>query len=335
MQPASVAQRDEHKEQLAETTQLDVARGDFHCAVIEGLSRQRKSLPPQYFYDARGSELFEDITRLPEYYQTRTEAAILSAHAAEITENIASDGVLVEFGSGSSLKTEMLLAELAPGVAYVPIDVSASALDEARARLAHRFPHIGVHPIAGTFSRVVPLPTELSARPRTGFFPGSTIGNFTPADAIALLRTFQKTLKANSSLIIGIDLKKDARQLVLAYNDSAGVTAAFNLNILARINRELGAAIDLSTFRHEAVFDPRQGRIEMHLVSAIAQDVCIGGLKFRFARGESIHTENSYKYTVAEFSELAFTANWTTQRVWRDDAQQFAVIELTSAVAQS
>ena len=234
-----------------------------------------KTLPCRFFYDARGSELFEEITRLPEYYPTRTEAAILEAHAAEMADGVPDGGVLVEFGSGSSLKTEILLRQLPRLGAYVSIDVSDSALKDATARLAARFPTLDVRPIVGDFSYPVALPPDLAGRHKTGFFPGSTIGNLTPAEAGRLLRVFRRVLSPGGRLIVGVDLKKDARRLVLAYNDAAGVTAAFNLNLLARINRELGGNFDLDAFRHEAIYNPREGRIEMHLESMRDQEVTV------------------------------------------------------------
>ena len=303
---------------------------EFAAAVIDGLSKPRKTLPCRFFYDARGSELFEAITRLPEYYPTRTEAQILSTHAADICDAITDASVLIEFGSGSSLKTEILLDRVADRVTYVPVDVSESALADARRRLERRYPALDVRPIVGDFSYPIRLADGLRTRPRTGFFPGSTIGNLTPAEAVRLLGVFRTALPAGGRLIIGIDLKKDARKLVLAYNDSAGVTAAFNLNILARISRQLGCAIDLGSFRHEAIYDPREGRIEMHLVSTRDQDAKICGRRIRFRAGESIHTENSYKYTVGEFQDLALREGWSPARVWTDGNRQFSVHELIS-----
>lgn len=300
----------------------------FEIAVVEGLSQPRKILPCQYLYDGRGSALFEEITALPEYYPTRAETSILRENASEITESIPDDAVLVEFGSGSSRKTELLLQHLPPTVAYVPIDVSLSALSEAKQRLVGRFPQLEVYPIAGSFVDRFELPTNLHHRPRVGFFPGSTIGNWTLESAVSLLTLFRRVLNKDGRLIVGVDLKKDPRILVRAYNDSAGITAAFNLNLLARINRELGSAIDLSTFRHEAIYDPRKGRIEMHLVSAVEQTIVICGRRFHFRAGESIHTENSYKYTVAEFRDLACKAGWFAGRVWTDRDAQFSVHEL-------
>ena len=301
---------------------------EFEAAVIDGLSKLTKSLPCRFFYDERGSQLFEAITALPEYYPTRTEIGILREHAAEIVASIPGNAVLLEFGSGSSTKTEFLLEHCPPTVTYVPIDVSPSALDEAKQRLARRFPALAVSPVIGSFTDPIDLPAHLRNRPRMGFFPGSTIGNWTPGAALALLRSFRNVLKMNGRMIVGVDLKKDAQTLVRAYNDSAGITAAFNLNILARINRELGSAIDISTFRHEAVYDPRQGRIEMHLVSTVEQTIAICGRRFHVRAGERIHTENSYKYTVSEFQELARRAGWLTGRLWTDAGSQFSIHEM-------
>ena len=301
---------------------------EFSLSVIEGLSKTRKTLPCRYFYDARGSELFEEITRLPEYYPTRTEMGILAEHAAEITDGIGDRGLLVEFGSGSSLKTEILLHRIAERIAYVPIDVSEAALADAKARLARRYPGLDVRTIVADFSGFVALPDDLASRRKTGFFPGSTLGNLAPKDARHLLAGFGRVLGDGGRLIIGIDLKKDPRTLVRAYNDAAGVTAAFNLNLLLRINRELGSTFDERAFRHEAIYDPREGRIEMHLVSKGDQEVELCGRSFNFRNGESIHTENSYKYTIEQFRELAGAAGWQPERVWTDAASQFSVHEL-------
>jgi dimethylhistidine N-methyltransferase len=212
----------------------------------------------------------------------------------------------------------------------VPIDVSESALEDAASRLARRFPALDVRPIIGDFSSPIALPPDLVRRPKTGFFPGSTIGNLAPKEAARLLGVFKSVLSPGGRLIIGVDLKKDARKLVLAYNDAAGVTAAFNLNLLARINREIEPAFDLSSFRHEAIYDPREGRIEMHLVSACVQEVCIRGRRIKFRLGETIHTENSYKYSIQQFQELARSAGWLPAGVWTDDDQDFSVHSLVS-----
>jgi dimethylhistidine N-methyltransferase len=301
---------------------------DFEAAVIKGLSRPRKSLPCRFFYDARGSELFEDITKLPEYYPTRTEIAILEAHAAEMTKTVFERAVLVEFGSGSSRKTEILLKNLRDLASYVPIDVSQSALCDAKRRLVERFPALIVRPIVGDFARPVTLPEDLIEAPKLGFFPGSTIGNFSPAATGRLLGTMRDMLSPEGRLIIGVDLKKDARALVRAYDDAEGVTAAFNLNLLARINRELEGSFDLDGFRHEAIYDPREGRIEMHIVSLKRQTASARGRGFRFEPGETIHTENSYKYSIGQFQNIARAAGWAPGRVWLDDGNLFSVHEL-------
>ena len=308
---------------------LPADENDFAGAVLEGLSKPSKTLPCRFFYDARGSELFEEITRLPEYYPTRTEAAIFDANAAEIVDGVPDGGVLVEFGSGSSLKTEILLRQLRLG-AYVSIDVSDSALKDATVRLAAHFPTLDVRPIVGDFSYPVALPRDLLGRHKTGFFPGSTIGNLTPVEAGRLLQVFRGVLSPGGRLIVGVDLKKDARKLVLAYNDAAGVTAAFNLNLLVRINRELGGTFDLDAFRHEAIYNPREGRIEMHIESKKDQTVGVSGRRIHFRAGERIHTENSYKYSIAQFQELARTADWQPRRVWTDADNLFSVHELVS-----
>jgi dimethylhistidine N-methyltransferase len=303
---------------------------EFASAVLDGLTRTKKTLPCRFFYDARGSELFEEITRLPEYYPTRTEAGILKAHAGDMAQAVPAGGVLVEFGSGSSLKTEILLKQLPHLRAYVSIDVADTALEDARKRLASRFPGLDVRPIVGDFSYPVALPADLARRPKTGFFPGSTIGNLTPIEAARLLRVFRGVLSPGGRLIVGVDLKKDARKLVLAYNDPAGVTAAFNLNLLVRINRELGAAFTVDAFRHDAIYNPREGRIEMHIESLRDQDVSIRGRRITFKAGERIHTENSYKYSIDQFQAMARSASWEPRRVWTDDDNLFSVHELVS-----
>jgi len=301
---------------------------EFERAVLEGLSKDKKTLPCRYFYDARGSALFEDITRLPEYYPTRTEAQILRDHAADIVGKIGDGELLVEFGSGSSLKTEILLDQIAASIAYVPVDVSPTALAEAKSRLARRYRALDVHPIEADFSRPIVLPADLASRRKTGFFPGSTIGNLAPPDAETLLKIFGHSLGEGSRLIIGVDLKKDPRVLVDAYDDAQGVTAAFNLNLLYRINRELGANFDAEGFRHRALYDPAKGRIEMHLVSVHDQQVDICDRSFRFKRNESIHTENSYKYTLDQFRNVARASGWRPARIWCDERNQFSVHEL-------
>jgi len=314
--------------QEADTDEVPSA---FARAVTEGLSQPRKSLPCRFFYDAEGSRLFEAITELPEYYPTRTEASILKSCASEIAARTPQESVLVEFGSGSSRKTEILLAALPSLAAYVPLDVSPSALAEAAARLAVRFAGLQVLPVEGDFRHKLTLPAALSLRPRLGFFPGSTIGNLDRAEATELLRNFAHNLGPAGRLVIGVDLRKDPKILRAAYNDAAGVTAKFNLNLLVRANRELAATFDLSRFAHDAIFNEAENRIEMHLVSLVAQDVAVCGQTFHFNEGERIHTENSHKYSVADFHALAKQTGWIPQRVWCDEKQLFSVHELAVA----
>ena len=306
---------------------IESADPEFAREVLKGLGAANKSLPCRFFYDEVGSELFEDITRTRDYYPTRTETGILRARAEALSEH--SEGaLLVEFGSGSSLKTELLLAEMPALRAYVPIDVSVSALAGAVRRLGERFPNLRVAPVTGNFTAPMALPVEFAKATRIGFFPGSTIGNFAPEDAKVLLRTMAQTLASDARLIVGVDLRKDARRLIAAYNDDEGVTAAFNLNLLARINRELGGTFDLQFFRHEAIWNPRAGRVEMYLVSERPQTVEVLGRPIAFAAEERIHTENSYKYTQIEFAAAAAQAGWQTRRTFVDPEQLFAVTEL-------
>lgn len=300
----------------------------FGAAIIAGLSAPQKTLPCRYLYDERGSELFEEITELPEYYPTRTETAILETHVDEMVEGVDGGHVLVEFGSGSSRKTEIIL-DAVPGLrAYLPIDVSQSALDEARQRLEGRFPGLDIRPVLGDFSRPLALPADLRFCRRIGFFPGSTIGNLVRSEAVALLDSFRQILSLGSRLIVGVDLVKSEDTLRRAYNDSAGVTAAFNLNLLARINGAFGPVFDIDAFRHEARFNREESRIEMHLVSERDQSADLLGEHFSFRRGETIHTENSHKYTIPRFRALARSAGWTPRRVWTDSDDLFSVHEL-------
>ena len=301
------------------------ADDDFAADVLSGLSLPQKALPCRWFYDARGSDLFERITQLPEYYPTRVETEILEAHAADIAAHAPARALLVEFGSGSSRKTEVLLSALPNLAAYAPIDVSRSALDEARERLRRRFPHLRVLPVAGDFSVELKLPFDVARAPRLGFFPGSTIGNFEPKAAGRLLTRFGKTLGAGARLVLGVDLRKPTNRLIPAYDDASGVTAAFNLNLLRRINEELGGDFDLSSFAHEAIWNKREGRIEMRLVSRRKQAVHILGGTFEFHEGERIHTENSYKHTVEGFQALASHAGWRALDCWTDGDDLFSV----------
>ncbi len=319
--------------QFAEKQAAALALEDGKIArlVLAGLSFPQKSLPSFLFYDARGSELFEEITRLPEYYLTRTETAILEAAAEDIASHTPPGAVLVEFGSGSSRKTEILLNALPSLSAYVPIDVSQSALDEASARISSHFPRLRVIPTLCDFGAPLSLPQVPAKRSRLGFFPGSTIGNFAPGEARDLLANMAKTLGPLGRLLVGADLRKDPSILLPAYDDSAGVTAAFNANILVRLNREMGANFDLGRFDHKAIFNASEGRIEMHLVSREAQRVTVLGRKFDFSAGESIHTENSYKYTALQFKQLAEGAGWSPRQLWADAENLFSLHELAIA----
>jgi dimethylhistidine N-methyltransferase len=306
--------------------------GGFARDVAVGLARAQKQLPCQYFYDARGSELFEEITRLPEYYPTGVEIGILRNCVSQLARQLPGKPlVLVEFGSGSSLKTEILLEALPAIACYMPIDVSWSALEGAAARLSQRFPHLAVRPVVADFTRPIAIPADIAHLERLGFFPGSTIGNFEPDDAIDLLAAIRVTLSPRGHLLIGADLKKDLSVLLPAYDDAAGVTAAFNLNLLERINRELNGNFDLSRFRHQARYDHAKGRIEMHLESLCDQVVTVGNQRFRFTAGETIHTENSHKFTVEEFQKLSRRAGWQVLDVWTDPRQYFSEHHLTTS----
>ena len=293
--------------------------------VWDGLGATPKTLPAKYFYDAAGSELFEAITALPEYYPTRTELTILDTRGPEIAASLPPGATLVEFGSGSTAKVRRLLRHLPDLAAYVPVDVSGEFLNDQAALLRADVPDLAILPVAADFTRPFRLPDALRDGPRAGFFPGSTIGNFQPHEAMTLLDTFGAILGEGAVLIVGVDLVKDTAVLEAAYDDAAGVTAAFNLNMLTRINRELGADFALESFRHRAVFDPAASRVEMHLVSRDRQEVGVGDRRFGFAAGESIHTENSYKYTIEGFRDLAAQAGWAAGAVWTDEAGLFSV----------
>jgi dimethylhistidine N-methyltransferase len=317
-----------HERKFAAQRSADARLDPFASDVIAGLSAPHKHLPCKYFYDARGSELFEEITRLEEYYPTRVETAILREHARSMAAPAGPGAVLVEFGSGSSRKTELLLGALDRPRAYVPIDVSESALRGAKQRLAECMPALDVIPALGDFCNGVTLPADLLSRQLTGFFPGSTIGNFDPPAAVTLLQHFARLLGSGARCIIGVDLEKNVQRLIGAYNDAKGVTAEFNLNILARINRELGGDFDLARFRHVAIYDQQRRRIEMHLVSRAPHMVNVLGRVFHFEAGETIHTENSYKYSVDRFRGMAREAGWEPTQVWLDRGNDFSVHEL-------
>jgi dimethylhistidine N-methyltransferase len=294
--------------------------------VLRGLRCTPKRLSPAYLYDERGSLLFERICTLPEYYVTRTETAILRAHASEIVARLGSADRLVELGSGASTKTRLLLDRWPHLAAYLPVDISHSHLLAAAQRIAHAYPQLQVLPVCADFTQPFELPR---ARRKTSrvvvFFPGSTIGNFDPPQAVELLQAARRLAAQGGALLIGYDLVKATELLERAYNDAAGVTAAFNLNVLARLNRELEADFDLTRFRHEAVWVPQASRIEMHLVSACAQEVTLAGETLAFGHGERLVTEHCHKYTSQSFAALAGAAGWRATATWSDERAWFNV----------
>jgi dimethylhistidine N-methyltransferase len=311
-----------------ESGEPTAADSDFAVDVVAGLRAKEKSLHPKYFYDAAGSALFDAITRTPEYYPTRVETALLRRHAPEIAAVIPEGAVLVEFGSGASAKTRVLL-DAAPQIAvYVPIDISEAALQTASAAISRDYPKLRVLPVADDFTSALGLPSAARGRARIGFFPGSTIGNLTHAEALRFLRSVKQLLGHDAYLLIGADLVKDEATLVAAYNDAEGVTARFNKNLLARINRELGGDFDPDAFDHLAIWNAEHARIEMHLVSRAHQIVNAARHPFAFKAGERLHTENSHKYTLESFADLAARAGWSVAGRWVSPAPCFALFGL-------
>lgn len=296
----------------------------FREDVLTGLARAQRRIPPKYFYDQEGSRLFDAICQLPEYYPTRTEIGLLKQYGAEIAACMGEGSVLVEFGSGSSLKIRLLLDALRPA-AYLPIDISREHLFNSARQLAEEYPGVAVHAICADYSRPLALPEGFAGKPKTGFFPGSSIGNFEPEEARQFLERIATLLGAGSGLLIGVDLKKDAALLSAAYNDSQGITAAFNLNLLQRINRELDGNFDPAGFEHRAFYNAAEGRVEMHLVSRQKQAVTVSNQVFEFQVGETLHTENSYKYSIEEFHRLASSAGFQAKQVWTDGQGLFSV----------
>lgn len=305
---------------------LSPADSVFLADVVSGLSADPKTLPCMYLYDERGSELFEAICELPEYYPTRTELGILDRYVDEMAKAIGARALVVEYGSGSGRKTRVLLNHLTDPVAYVPIEISREALDSSVADLRRAYPRLEILPICTDYTAHVDLPRPARKAERTCvYFPGSTIGNFAPAEARAFLRRMADVAGKDGCVLIGVDLEKERERLEAAYDDAAGVTAEFNLNLLHRIRDELDVEIPIEAFRHRALYNEGEGRIEMHLVSERDLRVEVGEKTLSFEKGETIHTENSYKYTLERFAELADGAGLQVDRVWTDPEQLFSV----------
>lgn len=304
---------------------LDRVDPAFRADVMNGLAEPIPAIPARWLYDRRGSELFDEITRLPEYYPTRTETALLEAKMPEIARLAPQDSAVVEFGAGSATKTPILLREVRPR-AYVPVDISGDYLRESADVVDGDFPALAVHPVEADFTKPFSLPREIDGLPRLGFFPGSTIGNFVPESATNLLRHFRCILGTGARLLIGMDRVKGVERLIAAYDDPKGVTAEFNLNLLRRINRELGSDIPVDAFRHQARWNDMLGRIEMHLVATREAEFTIDGRSFSFRRGQSIHTENSHKYGPRGARLLLLAGGWTPLAEWTDPEEDFALI---------
>ncbi|HET9399242.1 MAG TPA: L-histidine N(alpha)-methyltransferase [Sphingomicrobium sp.] len=297
----------------------------FRADVLNGLSEPIPAIPARWLYDRRGSELFDEITRLPAYYPTRTETALLDRIMPEVARLVEPSSAVVEFGAGSATKTPILLREVKPS-AYVPVDISGDYLRESAQVVDRDFPDIAVYPVEGDFTRSVQLPAAIDGLARLGFFPGSTIGNFVPQSATDLLRHFRNILGTGAKLLIGMDRVKNVRRLIAAYDDPEGVTAEFNLNLLRRINRELDADIPVDAFRHQARWNDMLGRIEMHLVATRDVEFTIDGRSFAFSNGQSIHTENSHKYGPRGARLLLLSGGWTPICEWTDPEEDFALI---------
>jgi dimethylhistidine N-methyltransferase len=298
--------------------------------VLAGLARAQKSIPPKYFYDQQGSLIFDEITELPEYYPTRAETQIMQRHGREIARTLGEHAVLVEYGSGSSTKTRILLDEMPQLSAYVPVDISGDHLQQVAGELQAEYPHVPIQPVVADFTQPFALPAAAAASPRrVVYFPGSTIGNFTPTEAIRILRQMANSCGGSGGVLIGVDLLKARPLLIAAYNDAQQVTARFNLNLLQRLNRELGADFELQQFRHQATFDETESRIEMHLFACSAMAVHIAGETFHFDAGESILTEYSHKYTLHSFADLAAQVGLQCVKVWTDPENLFSVQYLT------
>ncbi|WP_428240036.1 L-histidine N(alpha)-methyltransferase [Gynuella sp.] len=316
-----------------QTSQFAITEGDFRSLfirdVLDGLQQPKKSLPSKYFYDSQGSQYFDQICNLEEYYPYRTELSMLPDVARDLNSILQNSWEIVEFGAGSLVKIRLLLQQLDNIEHYVPIDIAGDHLRQASDRLQQEFPQVSVLPIEADFTQPAPLP-ETRSLPKLGFFPGSTIGNFSPEQAQIFLSNIRQSLGKHSRLLIGVDTKKDPNVLHNAYNDSMGVTAAFNRNILTHINRICDANFDSQTFAHYAFYNPVASRIEMHLISTLAQEVNIDDQMIAFSEGENIHTENSYKYTPDEFLALAATSGWDREKIWQDKAHMFSIFLLSA-----
>jgi dimethylhistidine N-methyltransferase len=319
-----------HAPALSEARPSEEPTSVFARDVIGDLSRAPKRLSPKYFYDSTGSELFEQITLLPEYYPTRTELSILREQGGAISAMIPAGAALVEFGAGSTTKVRLLLGECRLG-AYVPVDISGEFLNAQAEGLRLDYPALAVHPVTADFTAPFELPEAVREMPKVGFFPGSTLGNFEPREACTFLKSARAILGKGGRMVIGVDLEKDERTLYDAYNDTAGVTARFNLNVLHRINRELGGDFDVGAFIHRAIYNRDRHRIEMHLISKKALTAEVLGKKFSFRPGESIHTESSYKYSIDRFALLARVSGWSLLESWTDEAGLFSVHALVAS----
>ena len=314
-----------NNEAVEELIDLEPSNGNILTEVLVGLSKSQKTIPAKYLYDEKGSEIFEVICRLPEYYLTRAENEILQKYSSEISELIGEGPVIIEPGSGSGEKVRGLIEKIKGAITYVPIEISKNILLRMTSELHERFPDLRVIPICADFTLGMdfPLSIDAYAGKKVVFFPGSTIGNFDPEDALAFLKSVTKLIGPNGGLLIGVDLKKNKSVYELAYDDPQGVTAAFNLNLLERLNREVNASFDLINFDHHACYNEVLGRVEMHLRSRVSQLVKVNESIFRFREGETIHTENSYKYTVEEFCELCAKANLKLVKNWKDSNNLF------------
>jgi dimethylhistidine N-methyltransferase len=305
-------------------------RDEMQSEVLAGLRQRQKTLPCKYFYDERGSQLFDAICELPEYYVTRTELGIMEMHVTEMAAALGSQLILVEPGSGTSLKTRLLLEHLCDPVAYVPVDIAREHLLHAADQLNRLYPKLEVLPVCADFNQAFEVPAPARSAARTAvYFPGSTLGNFNPAEARQLLGHMRRLAGRDGALLIGVDLRKDVTVLEQAYDDAAGVTAEFNLNLLSRINHELEGDFDLRRFSHRAVYNAVEGCIEMHLVSTKAQSARVGGERFEFRAGEHILSERSYKHTPESFAALAARAGLKIEKQWTDDRRYFCVAYLT------